>query len=152
MRVLLVLLAMIATPAFANDGIITKPSNHSVPDTISRFESAVKAREGAGFIVFTRIDHAAAGKQFGIEMRPRTVLVFGNPKLGTPVMVKTPLLAIDNPPKALVWEDDQGKVWLSYNSADYIYKSIYPRHGAEAPANYSAFSKLLDEMTDQATK
>jgi len=67
-------------------------------------------------------------------------------------MAKTPLLAIDNPPKALVWEDDQGKVWLSYNSADYIYKTIYPRHGAEAPSNYAAFAKLLDEITDQATK
>jgi uncharacterized protein (DUF302 family) len=51
-------------------------------------------------------------------MKPRTVIVFGNPKLGTPVMIKTPLLAIDVPPKALVWEDDQGKVWLSYNSAE----------------------------------
>ena len=67
-------------------------------------------------------------------------------------MIKTPLLAIDNPPKALVWEDDQGKVWLSYNSADYIYKTIYPRHGAEVPPNYAAFAKILDEITDQATK
>ena len=95
----LVLLVLLATPAYANDDIITKPSNHSVPDTINRFEAAVKAREAAGFVVFTRIDHAAAGKQFGIEMRPRTVLIFGNPKLGTPVMAKTPLLAIDNPPQ-----------------------------------------------------
>jgi uncharacterized protein (DUF302 family) len=152
MKFVLVLLALLAAPAYANDGMVTKPSNHSVTDTINRFEAAVKAREGAGFIVFTRIDHAAAGKQFGIEMRPRTVIIFGNPKLGTPVMAKTPLLAIDNPPKALVWEDDQGKVWLSYNSADYLYKTIYPRHAAEAPPNYSAFAKLLDEMTDQATK
>jgi len=99
MKFFLVLLALLAMPAYANDGIITKLSNHSVPDTINRFEAAVKAREGAGFIVFTRIDHAAAGKQFEIEMRPRTVLIFGNPKLGTPVMAKTPLLAIDNPPQ-----------------------------------------------------
>ena len=110
---------LMAIPAYADSGITTKPSNYSVKDTISRFEAAVKSREGAGFIVFTEIDHAAAGKKFGIEMRPRTVVMFGNPKLGTPVMTKTPLLAIDNPPKALVWEDDQGKVWLSYNSADY---------------------------------
>ena len=111
--------SLMAIPAYADSGISTKPSNYSVKDTISRFEAAVKSREGAGFIVFTEIDHAAAGKKFGIEMRPRTVVMFGNPKLGTPVMTKTPLLAIDNPPKALVWEDDQGKVWLSYNSADY---------------------------------
>ena len=111
--------SLMAIPAYADSGISTKPSNYSVKDTISRFEAAVKSREGAGFIVFTEIDHAAAGKKFGIEMRPRTVVMFGNPKLGTPVMTKTPLLAIDNPPKALVWVDDQGKVWLSYNSADY---------------------------------
>ena len=85
-------------------------------------------------------------------MKPRTVIVFGNPKLGTPVMIKTPLLAIDVPPKALVWEDDQGKVWLSYNSADYLYKTIYPRHGAAGPLNYAPLTKVLDEMANQATQ
>ena len=55
-------------------------------------------------------------------------------------------------PKALVWEDDQGKVWLSYNSADYLYKTIYPRHGAEAPPMTAPFAKALDEMRDYATK
>jgi uncharacterized protein (DUF302 family) len=152
MKYVLVLLALLITPAYADDGIITKPSKYSVIETISRFETAVKSREGAGFTVFTEIDHAAAGKKFGIDMRPRTVVIFGNPKLGTPVMARTPLLAIDNPPKALVWEDDQGKVWLSYNSAEYLYKTIYSRHGVEAPPNYAAFAKLLDEMTDEATK
>ena len=152
MKYIVVLLALLVTPAYADDGLITKPSKYSVTETISRFESAVKSNESKGFVVFTEIDHAAAGKKFGIDMRPRTVVIFGNPKLGTPMMAKTPLLAIDNPPKALVWEDDQGEVWLSYNSADYIYKTIYPRHGAEAPSNYAAFAKLLDEITDQATK
>ena len=153
MRLIVAFLTLLfVTPAFADGGIITKSSNHSVKDTISRFEAAVKSREGAGFIVFTEIDHAAAGKKFGIDMRPRTVLIFGNPKLGTPVMAKTPLLAIDNPPKALVWEDDQGKVWLSYNSADYLYKTIYPRHGLETPPNYAAFTKVLNDITDEATK
>ena len=103
-------------------------------------------------MVFTEIDHAAAAKKFGLDMRPRTVIVFGNPKLGTPVMVKTPQLAIDVPPKALVWEDDQGKVWLSYNSADYLYRTIYPRHGIDAPPMTAPFAKALDEMSDYATK
>jgi uncharacterized protein (DUF302 family) len=143
---------LLASPSHADDGIITKPSKYSVDDTVSRFKAAVKEREPAGFVIFTEIDHAAAGKKFGMEMRPRTVIVFGNPKLGTPVMIKTPLLAIDVPPKALVWQDDQGKVWLSYNSGDYLYKTIYGRHGAEAPANYAPFVKLLDDMSDQATK
>jgi uncharacterized protein (DUF302 family) len=152
MKYVLVLMMLLVTPACADDGIITKSSKYSVTETISRFEAAVKSREGAGFVVFTEIDHAAAGKKFGIDMRPRTVVIFGNPKLGTPVMAKTPLLAIDNPPKALVWEDDQGKVWLSYNSADYLYKTIYPRHGLEAPPNYAAFAKFLDDATEEATK
>jgi uncharacterized protein (DUF302 family) len=147
------LLALFATSVHAaEDGLITKPSKYSVKETVTRFQAAVKDKEAAGFIVFTEIDHAAAAKKFGIDMRPRTVVVFGNPKLGTPVMVKTPLLAIDVPPKALVWEDDQGKVWLSYNSADYLYKTIYPRHGAEVPPNTAPLAKLFDEMTDQATK
>jgi uncharacterized protein (DUF302 family) len=127
-------LVICATAVAATDqGLITKASRYSVKETVARFGAAVKQREAAGFIVFTEIDHADAAKKFGLDMRPRTVIVFGNPKLGTPVMVKTPLLAIDVPPKALVWEDDQGKVWLSYNSADYLYirRSIHdtaPRH------------------------
>jgi uncharacterized protein (DUF302 family) len=141
-----------ATAHAADDGLITKPSKYSVKETVTRFEAAVKQKEAAGFTVFTEIDHAAAAKKFGLDMRPRTVIVFGNPKLGTAVMLKTPLLAIDVPPKALVWEDNQGKVWLSYNSADYLYKTIYPRHGAEAPPTTAPFAKALDEISDYATK
>jgi uncharacterized protein (DUF302 family) len=147
------LLGLFAGTAYAVDeGLITKPSQYSVEETISRFKAAVKEREAAGFVVFTEIDHAAAGKAAGVEMRPRTVIVFGNPKLGTPVMIKTPRLAIDLPPKALVWEDDQGKVWLSYNSAEYLNGTIYARHGAAAPPSNSPFAKALEEMTDKATK
>jgi uncharacterized protein (DUF302 family) len=92
----------------ADNGLITEQSRYSVKETVKRFEAAVKAKESLGFMVFTELDHAAAAKKFGLEMRPRTVIVYGNPKFGTPVMVKTPLLAIDVPPKALEWEDDQG--------------------------------------------
>src|SRR3984893_2999869 len=148
----LAICASAVTAHAAANGPITKPSRYSVKETITRFETAVKEREAAGFTVFTEIDHAAAAKKFGLDMRPRTVIVFGNPKLGTQVMLKTPLLAIDVPPKALVWEDDQGKVWVSYNSADYLYKTIYPRHGAEAPPTTAPFAKALDEMSDYATK
>ena len=136
----------------ADEGVITKPSKYSVQETVARFEAAVKQKETVGFTVFTKIDHAAAAKKFGIDMRPRTVIVFGNPKLGTPAMVKTPLLAIDVPPKALVWEDDQGKVWLSYNSSDYLYNTIYRRHGAAIPPATAPFEKFLDDVSDQATK
>ncbi|MPZ36628.1 MAG: DUF302 domain-containing protein [Rhizobiales bacterium] len=149
----LVMLTVVATAALAADaGLVTKPSRYSADETIARFEAAVKGKAGAGFKVFTRIDHAAAAKEAGLAMRPRTVIVFGNPKLGTPVMIKTPLLAIDVPPKALVWEDDQGKVWLSYNSADYLYRTIYPRHGLSDVTPPKAFVNVMEEMTDYATK
>jgi uncharacterized protein (DUF302 family) len=149
---LLAICATAVTTHAADDGLITKPSRYSVKETIARFEAAVKEREATGATVFTEIDHAAAAKKLGLDMRPRTVIVFGNPKVGTPVMVKTPQLAIDVPPKALVWEDDQNKVWLSYNSADYLYKTIYARHGAETPPTTAPFAKFLDEISDYATK
>jgi len=148
-------LAICTAPAIAHaadEGVITKPSKYSVQETVARFEAAVRQKEAAGFTVFTEIDHAAAARKFGLEMRPRTLILFGNPKVGTPSVIKTPLLAIDLPPKALVWEDDQGKVWLSYNSADYLFNTIYQRHGAEAPPAIAPIVKVLDEMSDQATK
>ena len=135
-----------------NNGIITVQSRYSVKETIARFEQAVRAKEALGFTVLTEIDHAAATKKFGLAMRPRTVIVFGNPKLGTPVMVGTPKLAIDVPPKALVWEDDQGKVWLTYNSAEYLGKVIYARHGLANPPSTPKLAAGLKAFADYATK
>jgi len=136
----------------ADNGLITVQSRYSVKETIARFEAAVKAKESLGFMVFTELDHAAAAAKFGLKMRPRTVIVFGNPKFGTPVMVKTPLLAIDVPPKALVWEDDQGKVWLTYNSAEYLGKVIYARHGLADPPSTPKLAAALAAFADYATK
>ncbi len=76
----------------ADTGIITKQSNHSVSDTIQRFEAAVNANAANGWMVFTEIDHAAAAQKVGLQMRPRTVIVFGNPKLGTPSVQRLPRL------------------------------------------------------------
>jgi uncharacterized protein (DUF302 family) len=113
----------------ADSGFITKESKHSVSETVQRFESAVNDKSANGWMVFTEIDHAAAAEKNGLKLRPRTVIVYGNPKLGTPAMQKAPTVAIDVPLKALVWEDDQGKVLLTYNSAEYIQDYVYPRHG-----------------------
>jgi uncharacterized protein (DUF302 family) len=115
LAIVLVSVPQISLPG--ESGLITKPSKYSVQETIKRFEAAVTAK---GWVVFTEVDHAAAAAKFGLEMRPRTVVVFGNPKIGTPAMQKAPTLAIDVPAKALVWQDDQGKVWLTYNSAEYL--------------------------------
>lgn len=154
LNALFAIAVLAASPAArgAEPGVITKQSRHSVPETIARFKAAVKAKEAAGFMVFAEIDHAAAAKRAGLEMRPRTVIVFGNPKVGTPVMVKTPLVAIDVPPKALVWQGDDGKVWLSYNSADYLYGTIYPRHGLPGNLDRAVFAKALEEIAEYATK
>jgi uncharacterized protein (DUF302 family) len=134
----------------AETGLITKPSNYSVQATIERFESAVTAR---GWVVFTQLDHAAAANRVGLELRPRTVVVFGNPKIGTGPMQKAPTLAIDVPLKALIWQDDQGKVWLTYNSSEYLGDTIYSRHGlmmsSDARNNLGQF---LNDVTDQVTK
>ena len=78
--------------------------------------------------------------------------MFGNPKAGTPQMTKSATLAIDLPMKALVWQDDHDKVWLTYNSAEYFYKTLYPRHGLSGSWPIEAVAKALDEMSDQATK
>jgi uncharacterized protein (DUF302 family) len=137
----------------ADTGLIPKQSNHSVAETIQRFEAAVNASAANGWIVFTAIDHAAAAQKAGLQMRPRTVVVFGNPKLGTPNMQQAATLAIDVPPKALVWEDDQGKVWLTYNSAEYLQNVIYPRHGL--PSNPEAVKNtaaVLAKFADSATQ
>ena len=149
---LLALFALVSASYSADDGLITTQSRYSVKETIARFEEAVKAKESLGFMVFTEIDHAAAAKKFGLEMRPRVVIVFGNPKLGTPVMIKMPLLAIDVPPKALVWEDDQGKVWLTYNSAEYLGGTIYARHGLAGPPSTPKLAAALKDFADYATK
>ena len=137
----------------ADAGLVTKQSNHSVAETIQRFEAAVNASAANGWMVFTEIDHAAAAQKAGLQMRPRTVVVFGNPKLGTPNMQQAATLAIDVPPKALVWEDDQGKVWLTYNSSEYLQNVIYPRHGLpsnpEAAKNTAA---VLEKFADSATQ
>ena len=119
-----------AIPAFAVDGLITKPSANSVDVTIERFKAAAKKR---GFIVFARLDHAAAAESVGLKMPQSTVVVFGNPLLGTPIFIRTPTVAIDLPLKALIWEDSTGNVFLSYNSAEFVLGPVYARHGIQVP-------------------
>jgi uncharacterized protein (DUF302 family) len=136
--------------ASAVDGLITKPSAYPTTETVDRLEAALKER---GFVIFTRLDHAAAAESVGLKMPRSTVLVFGNPRLGTPVFIKHPTLAIDLPLKALVWEDASGKVSLSYNSAQYLLVAIYGRHGA--PTNPEAITRIesvLTAATDAAVK
>jgi uncharacterized protein (DUF302 family) len=139
--------------ASADSGLITKPSQYTVQETVEKFEAAIKSKAAGGWVVFSRIDHAAAAKDAGLNMRARTVIIFGNPKAGTPLMTKSATLAIDLPMRALVWQDDENKVWLTYNSSEYGAKEIYPRHGLAVPEQAAqALATFLADVTDRSTR
>jgi uncharacterized protein (DUF302 family) len=105
-----------------NRGIIDKLSNHSVDQTVERLQNILQAK---GVALFALVDHSAEAEKVGMKMPPTKLLIFGNPKAGTPLMLAAPSIAIDLPLKILVWEDGAGKVWLSYNSPEYLKQ----RHG-----------------------
>ncbi len=103
-------------------GIISLPCRRSVTETTQRLAGIIESR---GMTVFSQIDQRVAANTVGLDMKPMVLLVFGNPKSGTPLMQKYPLLAIDLPLKALIWEDEAGRVWVSYNTPEYLMQ----RHG-----------------------
>jgi uncharacterized protein (DUF302 family) len=105
-----------------NRRIIDKPSNHPVKQTVERLKNILQSK---GVTLFALVDHSGEAKKVGMKMRPTKLLIFGSPKAGTPLMLAAPSIAIDLPLKILVWEDEQGKVWVSYNSPDYL----KDRHG-----------------------
>ena len=106
----------------ANHGIVNKPSKHSVDDTLGKLQNTLEAK---GIAVFALIDHSGEAAKVGMKMRPTKLLIFGNPKGGTPLMLAAPSIAIDLPLKILIWQDDQEKVWVSYNTPEYLAE----RHG-----------------------
>ena len=99
------------------NGLIQLTTEHSFEDTFQRLEAAVASR---GLTVFARIDFSGDAERAGLKMNPTRLLIFGNPKAGTPLMVAAPTLAIDFPLKILVSQDRNGKVWISYNSPEYL--------------------------------
>lgn len=105
------------TSVTATKGIIDKPSNHSVDETVDRLKNILQAK---GATLFALIDHSGEAEKVGMKMHPTKLLVFGSPKAGTPLMLAAPSIAIDLPLKILIWEDAQGKVWVSYNSPAYL--------------------------------
>jgi uncharacterized protein (DUF302 family) len=100
-----------------DNGIIAIPSNHSVDETVETLKSILQAK---GVTLFALIDHSGEAEKVGMKMRPTKLLVFGNPKAGTPVMLAAPTIAVDLPLKILIAEDDQGIVWISYDSPAYL--------------------------------
>jgi uncharacterized protein (DUF302 family) len=103
-------------------GIIDKASHHSVDETVDRLKNILQSK---GITVFALVDHSGEAAKVGLKMPPTKLFIFGNPKAGTPLMLAAPRSAIDLPLKILVWEDSQGKFWVSYNSPEYL----KDRHG-----------------------
>lgn len=99
------------------NGLIHLPSQYSVEQTMQRLEALLQER---GVMIFARIDHSGEAAKVGLTMRPTKLLIFGSPKGGTPLMQAAPTIAIDLPLKALLWEDADGKVWLTYNDPAYL--------------------------------
>src|ERR1700691_2389225 len=103
--------------AVNNNGIVSKPSHHSVDETLAKLQAILQAK---GVAVFALVDHSGEAAKVAMKMRPTKLLIFGNPKAGTPLMLAAPGIAIDLPLKILIWEDGEGKVWVSYNSSSYL--------------------------------
>jgi len=106
----------------SDNGIITLPSQHSVDQTMEELQTLLRAK---GVTLFALVDHSGEAAKVGMKLPPTKLVMFGNPRAGTPLMLAAPSVAIDLPLKLLVWEDAQGKVWLSYNSPAYLQQ----RHG-----------------------
>ncbi len=98
-------------------GIATKPSRYSIEETLERLENVIHSK---GLTVFARIDHSGEAERVGLKMQDAKLLIFGSPKAGTPLMIASPLLALDLPLKALVWKDKEGRVSVSYNTTTYL--------------------------------
>lgn len=121
----LLLMGFVLPGSAADKGIVTIPSNHSVDETVDRLKNILQSKRVTLFAV---IDHSGEAEKVGMKMPPTKLLIFGSPKAGTPLMLAAPSIAIDLPLKILVWQDAQGKVWLSYNSPEYL----KDRHGLPA--------------------
>ena len=124
-------------------GIIDTPSNHSVEETVDRLEKVLHSK---GVTLFALVDHSGEAAKIGMKMRPTKLLIFGSPKAGTPLMLAAPSVAIDLPLKILVWEDGGGKVWVSYNSPEYLEQ----RHGLpkELLANIAVVGPLATKAAE----
>lgn len=117
-----ILLLFFASISYAANGIISTKSCFDVPTTVNRLEKMLTQK---GMTVFSRIDHAAGAAKVGEKLRPTVLVIFGNPKVGSPLMQSAQTVAIDLPQKALIWEDKSGQVWFSYNDPRYLAN----RHG-----------------------
>lgn len=122
-------------------GVIDKPSSHSVDESVTRLKKILQSR---GLTLFAIVDHSGEAAKIGLPMPPTKLVIFGSPKAGTPLMLAAPGIAIDLPLKILVWQDQQGKVWLSFNSPKYLLH----RHGL--PDNFLPNISAVEGLATEA--
>ena len=122
LSITLVSIFFFVSASYADSGIISMKSSHDVKATADRLENTLRTK---GMTVFIRINHAEGAQNVGKKLRPTELIIFGNPKVGTPLMQCSQSVAIDLPQKALIWKNEAGQVWLSYNHQEYLAK----RHG-----------------------
>jgi uncharacterized protein (DUF302 family) len=138
------LLSLSVTPALA-EKLVTLESKFGVKETLDRLAAELDKR---GIKVAARVDHAAGAKAVGMELPPTEVLMFGNPKLGTPLMQSVPAIGIDLPMKVLAWQDKAGKVWIGYTAPE----TLKARHGiADRDDAFKAMAAALDGLAKSAS-
>ncbi|MCU7802651.1 MAG: DUF302 domain-containing protein [Candidatus Thiodiazotropha sp. (ex Lucinoma annulata)] len=142
---LTILLLLTVTVVQAEAGLINVSSQFGVQETADRFVAAV---EKAGLKVFNRIDHAAGAAKVDKSLRPTQLIIFGSPKVGTALLTSDQRIGIDLPLKALAWQDAEGKVWLSYNSPDYLFNRFAINDRAKVKKKITgALAKLSQSAT-----
>ena len=141
-----VALTLFAAPGARADALVTLESKYSVKETLDRL---TKGLDAAGIKVAARVDHAAGATAAGMTLPPTEVLIFGNPKLGTPLMQSNPMIGADLPLKVLAWQNAAGKTLVGYTAAADLKK----RYGiADKDAQFDAMTKALDGLTKAAAQ
>ena len=130
-------------PESTSDGIVSVESRHGVDATLDKLKSILDSQ---GVKIFALIDHSGEAEKAGMAMRNTKLLIFGNPKAGTPLMLAAPTAALDLPLKILVWEDAGGKVWLTYNSVEFI------RQRHNLPPDLTANIAVIDSLARKASE
>ncbi|WP_439576553.1 DUF302 domain-containing protein [Elioraea sp.] len=149
--VVMLVVALSAPAASAPEsGLVTRPSTHSAEETARRFVAAVQS---AGWKVFAEISHDDAARSVGMTLRPRRVILFGNPAAGTPAMQRAATLALDLPMRVLVWEDDAGRAFLTRSTGKDIGERVFARHGLPYPAEVQqGFDRFVTGLVRAATE
>jgi len=140
---IMALLIGLQSNVFASENYVDKKSPYSVDKTLDRLENILKSK---GITIFTRVDHSAGAKRAGIAMNDTKLLIFGNPKMGTPLMNENIMMALDLPMKALAWEDQKGQVWLSYLKPSVLQQ----RHGLKNQPIINKMTGALNAMISKA--